>query len=125
MTRLSLKRRLDRLESLGGGNSIENPCLVIVDLGESAPALRVDERVVIDRFRDTGSTLLGRERVTSQPSDNGRSCEVGGCLEDILEQLHQGCYWRWITGACRMCEGTPIAGAEDRDAPKLPRLNRD
>jgi hypothetical protein len=75
---------------------------------EQEGALAPGERVVEDWFRDCGSMIWARERVTTETEDIGRRCPPGGYLLDVLEDFHDLCPWRTRTGVCQMCEGTPV-----------------
>jgi hypothetical protein len=111
MTRRSLDRRIGSLEALRARRKTVEPLLMLVESAESERELLPSERVVIDRFRDIESIVWVRRRITSDPAEVGQHCEPGGYLVDMLAQFHDRCHWRNITGACRMCQGTPAAGA--------------
>ena len=111
MTR-SLIKRLGKLEALyAASKPVRSPLVMLVERnqhGELAP----DERVVEDWFRDCGSIVWARERVTRETEDVGRRCPPGGYLLDVLEHLHERCPWRKRTGVCQMCQGTPVENEE-------------
>jgi hypothetical protein len=109
MTRRHLEGRIRRLEALGARRKPAEPLLMLVASAESDRELLPSERVVIDRFRDTGNIIWAWRRITSDPAESGRRCEPGSYLVDILTPFHECCPWRKITGACRMCQGTPVA----------------
>ena len=67
------------------------------------------ERVVVDWFRNSNSMTYGRERITCDTADKGRKCKPGGYLLDVIEEIHQGCFHREITGSCQICQNTPAA----------------
>jgi hypothetical protein len=108
MTR-SLTQRIGKLEALyAAPKQIRSP---LVMLAERVPerAHAPGERVVEDWFRDRGSMVWARERVTTETEDSGRRCPPGGYLLDVLEDFHHDCPWRTRTGVCQMCQGTPLA----------------
>ena len=110
-------RRVRRLEAAVARRAVHNPLLILVEFPVSHRGLCINEHVVIDRFRDTGSVVWGYERITTDPNDQGGTCEPRGCIKALLERFHQGCHWRAISGTCRMCEGTPVgAGARGDEA---------
>jgi hypothetical protein len=76
---------------------------------ERTKNLAMGERVVVDWFREIGGTLWGRERISSDPADQGRVCKKGGYLLDVIQEVHGGCRFREHIGACQTCEGTPVA----------------
>jgi hypothetical protein len=78
--------------------------------------LAANERVVVDWFRDCGGFVPGRQRISTDPADQGRHCEEGGYLLDVIQELHQTCSYRERSGSCSYCEGTPVA----EDAPQEP-----
>jgi hypothetical protein len=108
----SLELRLERLEAKRKkqlGRGILRPFAMLIEPAEPRRELLPGEWVVIDRFRDAGNLIWVQERITSDLADAGRRCESGGYLIDILAQFHERCHWRKIAGACRMCQGTPVA----------------
>jgi len=107
-----LDRRVRRLEMAVAGRAVNIPVLILVEPLVPHRELRARERLVVDRFRDTGSVVWGLERITSEPGDDGQSCEPGGCIESILRRFHQICHWRTISGTCRMCQGTAVANGK-------------
>ncbi|HXP88670.1 MAG TPA: hypothetical protein VN841_28325 [Bryobacteraceae bacterium] len=111
MNRRHLEGRISRLEALGAKRKTAEPLLMLIESAEPERELLPDERVVIDRFRDAGNMVWARRRITSDPTEVGQHSEPGGFLVDLLTQFHVQCPWRKITGACRMCQGTPVAGS--------------
>jgi hypothetical protein len=109
MTRRTLEHRISRLEALHARRKPAEPLLMLVESAKPERELLPSERVVIDRFRDAGNIVWARRRITPDPTDSGLLCEPGSYLADILAQFHECCPWRKITGACRMCQGTPVA----------------
>ena len=71
--------------------------------------LGAGERVVVDWFRNSNSMTYGRERIVCDTADKGRKCKPGGYLLDVIEEIHQGCFHREITGSCQICRNTPAA----------------
>ena len=67
------------------------------------------ERIVLDHYRRSGCAISALQRITTDPNDQGRRCEPGGYIEDIIQRLHQACPLRETHGSCRTCEGTPAA----------------
>jgi hypothetical protein len=67
------------------------------------------ERLVLDYFRQEGLLISAAERITSDPKDQGRRCEPGGYLEDVIRELHRDCYHRERAGFCATCADTPVA----------------
>jgi hypothetical protein len=107
--------RVRRLEAAVARRAVHNPLLILVEFPVSHRGLCINEHVVIDRFRDTGSVVWGQERIACDLGDKGNMCEPGGYIEALLEKFHQACHWRTVSGTCRMCAGTPVAA---RDADK-------
>jgi hypothetical protein len=68
------------------------------------------ERIVLDCYRNDRFFVEARQRVTRDPNDQGRQCEPGGYLLDVLREVHAGCSHRAIPGYCSSCFGTPVAG---------------
>ena len=107
MTR-SLTQRIGKLEALyAAPKQIRSPLVMLVERALET-ALAPGERVVEDWFRDRGSMVWARERVTTETEDSGRRCPPGGYLLDVLEDFHHDCPWRTRTGVCQMCQGTPV-----------------
>jgi len=107
-----LDRRVRLLEAAVAGRAVHNPLLILVASTVPHRKLCVNEHLVIDRFRATGSVVWGQERITSDLGDDGHACETGGYVETLLKRFHQTCYWRTVSGTCRMCAGTPVAARE-------------
>jgi hypothetical protein len=87
-----LDRRVRLLEAAIAGRETHDPFLILVDFPSLQGDFPADERLVIDRFRNSGSTIWGYERIASDPADQGRTCEPGGCIEALLERFHQDCH---------------------------------
>jgi hypothetical protein len=104
-----LDRRVRFLEAAVAGRGVRNSLLILVESTVPHRKLCVNEHLVIDRFRNTGSVVWGQERITSDAGDNGHTCETGGYIEALLERFHQTCYWRTVSRTCRMCNGTSVA----------------
>jgi hypothetical protein len=105
-----LDRRVRLLEAAVASRAVHHPLLILVE--STVRKLRVNEHLVIDQFRDTGSVVWGQERIASDVCDAGRTCAPGGYIEALLKRFHQTCYWRTVSGTCRMCAGTPVAARE-------------
>jgi hypothetical protein len=51
-------------------------------------SLAENERIVCDIYAwDRHGTAYGRYRITTDPADEGRSCQEGGYLEDVVREL--------------------------------------
>lgn len=103
--RTDLLRRVERLEGLLARASC--PVLLWVDSGPNDVrfgSLGPDERMVYDIYRIDGSWGEARRRITTDPSDHGRRCEPGGCLEDVIRDIHETCERR-DHGECETCAG--------------------
>lgn len=108
----SLMKRIEHLERLRSAPQGARSPLVLCIEREDERELAPGERLVQDWFRDCGSTVWARERVTHEKADGGRRCSKGGYLLDVLEAFHEGCPWRERTGVCQMCQGTPVQGLD-------------
>ena len=98
----SLIRRIDKLERLWSAPERARSPLVLCVQSEHEGALAPGERRVQDWFRDCGSMVWARERVTTEKADEGRRCPRGGYLLDVLEAFHEGV--RGVSGlACVTC----------------------
>jgi hypothetical protein len=106
----NLMGRIDKLERLWSAPERGRSPLVLCIEREHVTELACGERIVEDWFRDSGSTVWARERVTTEQADPGRRCPKGGYLLDVLKAFHEGCPWRQRTGVCQMCKGTPVGG---------------
>jgi len=115
----SLARRIDKFEKLWSAPERARSPLVLCVPSEHDGAVGPGERRVQDWFRDGGSMVWARERVTTETADEGRRCPRGGYLLDVLETFHEGCPWRERTGVCQMCQGTPVGdrNAQNREQP--------
>jgi hypothetical protein len=67
------------------------------------------DRIVLDCYRQDGHLVEARQRITSDPKDQGRRCDPGGYLLDVIEELHSSCHFRENPGHCGVCIGTPVA----------------
>ena len=88
--RKDLFKRVAQLESL-----VEpKPGLLLVWVTHAIKTARKNcladgERVVCDLYAwHSSGVAYGRERITTDPADEGRRCEEGGCLEDVVRELH-------------------------------------
>lgn len=104
----NLIRRIGNLEALYATPRRARSPLVLCVEREGEAELAPGERMVQDWFRDCGSIVWARDRVTAQAADGGRRCSPGGYLLDVLERFHEKCPWRKRTGVCQMCQGTPV-----------------
>ena len=103
--RKDLMRRLKRLESRF--QEVDDVVLVwVTHRIEDArrDALADNERIVCDLYRQTGQFGSARERITTDPADEGRQCPPEGYLEDVIRELHENCDWR-DRGTCQDCHG--------------------
>ena len=108
----NLIRRIDKLERLWSAPERARSPLVLCIASEHEAELAPGERMVQDWFRDCGSIVWARERVTTDRADEGRHCPARGYLLDVLEDFHHGCPWRERTGVCQMCQGTPVGDGD-------------
>ena len=102
--RSDLLRRLERLEAQV--NSTERVVAIWIDhrIDKSRrDALAENERIVCDIYREWGQYGSARERITTDPLDEGRHCPPGGYLEDVIRELHEQCEFR--DRGCRTCHG--------------------
>jgi hypothetical protein len=107
-----IENRLRKLESKRQYNRQTDVGLAMVMHGlplKRTQNLGEGERVVIDWYRDFGGYVEGRERISNDPADLGRSCRNGSYLLDVIQELHQTCSHREGTGCCSICNGTPVA----------------
>jgi hypothetical protein len=109
MRNLSLARRIARLEVQCARPVHREPLVMLVDF--AGPNSKLDGKVVLDLFRNSGSVCWAKERLAVHPEDTGNRCEPGGYLPDVLLEIHESCPWHQEPGGCRLCEGTPIADA--------------
>lgn len=108
-----LDRRVRLLEAALTCRAVHDPLLILVESAVSPRKLRVDEHLVIDRFRDTGNVVWGQERITSDLGDDGHTCAPGGYIKALLERFHQTCYWQ--PGRLQRLERIgPVAERADR-----------
>jgi|HubBroStandDraft_6_1064221.scaffolds.fasta_scaffold160113_3 hypothetical protein len=104
--RKDLMRRLRRLESRFQEMNRRVVLVWITHRVEAArrEALADNERIVCDLYREIGQCGSARERITTDPADEGRECPPRGCLEDVIRELHENCEGR-DRGGCRDCHG--------------------
>jgi hypothetical protein len=90
--RRDLARRLARLEAcIGRGNRGPVKLCYVDPIDEARrEALAANERIVEDWYDDRDGVLWTRERITTDPNDEGQRCPPGGCLEEIMRELHPG-----------------------------------
>jgi len=74
-----------------------------VDEGVRA-AMGPGERIVVDWYRDLYGVVWARERITTDPTDQGQRCERGGYLLNVIRELHETCELR-ERGGCGTCLG--------------------
>jgi hypothetical protein len=84
---------------------------------ERRKSMQPDERIVVDWYRNYIGVTEGRNRITTDPADQGRKCTVGGYLLDVIEEIHQSCSHREQPGYCRICKDTPVAEKKVSDSP--------
>jgi hypothetical protein len=101
-----LIRRLKRLESRFEEVNCREVLVWITHRVEDArrEALADNERIVCDLYREVGQWGSARERIATDPADEGRECPPGGYLEDVIRELHENCEYR-DRGSCRDCRG--------------------
>jgi hypothetical protein len=104
--RKDLMRRLKRLESRFEEVNCRVVLVWITHRVEDArrEALADNERIVCDLYREVGQWGSARERITTDPVDEGRECPPEGYLEDVIRELHENCEWR-DRGTCQDCHG--------------------
>ena len=78
------------------------------------------ERVVIDWYRHSNGVFWGRERISTDPADQGRHCNRGGYLVEVIQELHQACAGRALDGSCHKCKGTPVAECKPQKSEVAP-----
>jgi len=116
---MTMTKTLRRIELL------EQHCLSQTDLGPrftivvhcppQETTLRNGERAVLDIYRASGFVEWARERITTDPNDHGQSCQPGGFLLPVIEELHHSCEYRLRNECCNDCAGTPVCSkAKDR-----------
>jgi hypothetical protein len=101
-----LQKRLDRLEEALQSRTrgpIRLRYIARVDAFKPV-TLAANERIVCDTYLicDGGLVEWARERITSDPSDEGRRDPLGYCLEDIMKEKGLNCE-RQPGGTCRRC----------------------
>ena len=96
-----LEERVARLEGQLESKS-RWPILLWGTPTEARQATEPEERIVEDWYRDFGGLVYARKRITTDPNDQGQHCERGGCLMDVVRELHEKCPWR-DTGSCNIC----------------------
>jgi len=118
----NLIRRLEKLESRLQPNG---PIVTfwVSRHRDHRSGLAENERIVYDLYRRQGQWASARERVTTDPADQGRRCPPGGYLEDVIRELHQNCEWR-DRGCCQDCSGlehlfSPTGPPSDTNDPGL------
>jgi hypothetical protein len=83
----ALLQRLERLEAqLKPAKPIALIWIYHVIEKRRRQSLAADERIVLDVYGETGETGWARERITTDPQDEGRHYPPG----DLLEQLQGG-----------------------------------
>ena len=70
-------------------------------------ALAPGERIVDDWYRDLYGVVWARERITTNPTDQGQRCEKGGHLLNVIRELHKTCELR-ERGGCWTCSGLKL-----------------
>jgi len=100
--------------------SVSLPELLATD-PPSVAQLREGERAVLDIYRASGFVERARERITADPNDHGQSCEPGGFLLPVIEELHQSCEYHLRNECCNDCIGTPVCSqTKDQSPPVMP-----
>jgi hypothetical protein len=111
MANAKLLGRLIQLES----RMVEKTCPSYFVVTEQIPENNLEQlpdgqRIVLDCYRNDRFFVQARQRVTHDPNDDGRQCEPGGYLLDVIREVHAGCIHRESVGHCSSCIGTPVAG---------------
>ena len=101
-----LHKRLARLEVLCQRQARGPIRVVMIWHSVKRNQLAEGQRIVVDEYRWARCVGQGRERITSDPEDEGRCCEPGRCLEDIVRELGEECQLQ-ADGTCPLC---PIRG---------------
>ncbi len=99
-----LQKRLERVEAALQERTRGPIRLRYFDNAFKTVTLAENERIVCDVYRSTHGGLVewARQRITSDPSDEGRRNETGHCLEDIMREKGLDCE-RQADGSCRLC----------------------
>ena len=87
--RKDLARRLEQLEQLFEPPPRVQLIWVTHRINAARKAsLAENERIVCDIYRwNSNGPPYARERITTDPADQGRSCPEGSCLEDVVREL--------------------------------------
>ena len=108
----NLLKRLERLEE-----NCQSDTFVLFtwcpNYKELLSRLAPGERIVQDVYRISGHFGRARARITTDPNDNGRTCEREGYLEDVIQEVHRTCEMR-NRGECTICAGLSNLFIEDR-----------
>jgi hypothetical protein len=111
MPSAKLLSRLAQLECRMVGHTSPEYFIVTEQIPENnLERLPEGQRIVLDWYRNRNNFVEARQRVTQDPTDDGRQCERGGYLLEVIREVHAGCIHRESMGHCSSCTGTPIAG---------------
>jgi len=114
----TLEERVARLEAQRAKKT-RWPILLWGTPTEATQTSEPEQRVVEDWYRDFGGLVYTRKRIATDPNDEGRRCDIGGCLIDVVRELHEKCPWREI-GSCNVCAGLDLQ-AEPVEIGDVPR----
>jgi hypothetical protein len=111
MPNAKLLNRLVQLEC----RMVEHACHRYFIVAEQIPENALDrlpdgQRIVLDCYRNDRNFVEARQRITQDPNDDGRQCEGGEYLLDVIREVHAGCIYRESASHCSSCVGTPVAG---------------
>jgi hypothetical protein len=111
-TNRKLEQRIKSLEDRRGSKSAWPLLVWGSPVPEASRALGPEERLVYDWYRDLGGIVLARPRITADPNDLGQQCRKGGCLIDVIRELHEECPNRHL-GSCAICSGLDLQAEAD------------
>jgi hypothetical protein len=94
---------------------VDRACPKYFIVAEQIPENALDrlpdgQRIVLDCYRSDRNFVEARQRITQDPNDDGRQCEPGGYLLDVIREIHAGCIHRESAGHCNSCVGSSVAG---------------
>src|ERR1700680_1511709 len=102
---MNIENRLRKLESrLAPRQRWKLTMVVRAPRRQRLQNLAAGDGVVVDWYRDFGGYIQGRKRIPTDEADQGRHCSRGGYLLDVIQEIHQTCYFRERTGSCLNCQ---------------------